>query len=354
MKKGRFSVYHGVKRTLTILAAALGGWFSIRFCLPLAFPFLLGLALALTAEPLTALLCRRLKLRRGPAAGIGVTAALAAIALLLLILCGLIFRELGLLMRILPDLEQSAAGGLAALSSWAENLAGQLPGRLGMVVKGSVTDFFSGGSRLLEQGFRYILSLTGGILSRVPNGALIFGTALISGYMISARLPRIRSQFREKLRTERIQKLLEGLDRVKTALLGWLKAQLKLMGLTWVILTLGLVLLRIPHAPLWAAAVALVDAFPILGTGTVLLPWSLICFLQSDTPRAVGILGIYAVISLSRSVLEPKLLGEHMGLDPLVTLFSLYSGYRLWGFGGMILAPVLAVAAVQLLKEPKG
>ena len=341
-------MYHGAKRTLTILAAALGGWFSIRFCLPLAFPFLLGLALALTAEPLTALLCRRLKLRRGPAAGVGVTAALAAIALLLLILCGLILRELGLLMRILPDLEQSAAGGLAALSSWAENLAGQLPGRLGMVVKGSVTDFFSGGSRLLEQGFRYILSLTGGILSRVPNGALIFGTALISGYMISARLPRIRSWLREKLRTERIQKLLDGLSRVKTALLGWLKAQLKLMGLTWVILTLGLVLLRIPYAPFWAGIIALVDAFPILGTGAVLVPWSLVSFLQGDRLLAFGLLGLYLAAVVTRTVLEPRLVGKQLGLDPLVTLVALYMGFRLFGIGGMILSPLIAVAVTQL------
>lgn len=351
MKKGRFSVYHGVKRVLIIAAAILGGWFSIQFLLPLTFPFLLGLGLAMAAEPVTGLLCRRLKLRRGPAAGIGVTAALAAISLLFLLLCGLLLRELGFLMTVLPSLEQAAAGGLSALSGWALDLAGRLPGGLGRMVSRSITDFFSGGSQLLEQGFRYALSLTGGILSRVPNGALIFGTALISGYMISARLPGIRSWFRKKLTAERVQKILDGFRRIKTALLGWLRAQLKLMGLTWVILTLGLVLLRIPYAPVWAAAVALVDAFPILGTGTVLLPWALVCFLQSDTARAVGLLSTYAAISLTRSVMEPKLLGDHMGLDPLVTLGALYSGYRLWGFGGMILAPVLAVAAVQLFRD---
>jgi sporulation integral membrane protein YtvI len=354
LKKGRFSVYHGAKKALTLAAVLLGGWFAVQFCLPLVFPFLLGLGLALAAEPVTGLLCSRLKLRRGPAAFIGVTAALCALSLLLLILCSLLLRELGLLLQVLPDLEQAAAGGLSALSDWGLELAGRLPGNLGIMASRSIREFFSGGSRLLEQSFRYILTLTGGILSRVPNGALIFGTALISGYMISARLPLLRDRFREKLTAERIQKLLEGFRRVKTALLGWLKAQLKLMGLTWVILTLGLVLLRIPYAPLWAAAVALVDAFPILGTGTVLLPWALVCLLQSDTARALGIFSIYAVISLSRSVLEPKLLGDHMGLDPLLTLGALYSGYRLWGFGGMILAPALAVAAVQLLREPKG
>ena len=345
-------MYRGFKQALFLGGAALCVWISIRILLPLCFPFLLGLGLALAAEPMTNLLCRRLKLRRGPAAGIGVTAALALLSLLFLLLCALIFRELGALMTILPDLEEAASGGLSALSGWARDLAARVPGNMGRILSRSLSDFFSGGSRILEQGFRYVLSLTGGILSRVPNGALVFGTALISGYMISARLPKIRQWLRQKIDSERIHRFLEGLKRVRTALFGWLKAQIKLMGLTWIILTLGLVLLRIPYGPIWAAVVALVDAFPILGTGTVLLPWALVSFLQSDIPRAVGLLGTYAVISLTRSVLEPKLLGEHMGLDPLLTLGSLYAGYRLWGFGGMILAPILAVAAVQLCRNP--
>ena len=136
---------------------------------------------------------------------------------------------------------------------------------------------------------------------------------------------------------------------MKSALFGWLTAQFKLMTMTMMILMLGFVILRIPYAPLWAAGVALVDALPVLGTGTILIPWSVVCFLQQDGGRAIGLLGTYAVASLTRSVLEPRLLGRHLGLDPLVTLMALYAGYKLWGVGGMILAPMLAVAALQIV-----
>ena len=95
--------------------------------------------------------------------------------------------------------------------------------------------------------------------------------------------------------------------------------------------------------------VSLVDAFPILGTGTVLLPWTLISFVQDNAARGMGLLGIYAVVSVTRSVLEPKLVGKQLGLDPLVTLAALYAGYRLWGLGGMILAPLLAVTVRNLI-----
>ena len=138
-----------------------------------------------------------------------------------------------------------------------------------------------------------------------------------------------------------------------SAAAGWLLAQCKLMGVAFLILFLGFLLLRIPFALLWALGVAAVDALPVLGTGTVLIPWALICFLRGDTPRAIGLLGIYATASLTRSALEPKLVGRHLGLDPLVTLMALYAGYKLWGIGGMILAPLLAVTATQIVPNRK-
>ena len=101
-------------------------------------------------------------------------------------------------------------------------------------------------------------------------------------------------------------------------------------------------------------AVSLIDSLPVLGTGAVLLPWALICLLQQETARAIGLVGIYVVISITRSVLEPKFLGRQLGLDPLVTLFALYAGYKLWGIGGMLLAPLLAVTAIQLVPGKKG
>ena len=135
---------------------------------------------------------------------------------------------------------------------------------------------------------------------------------------------------------------------------GWFTAQCKLSFVSFLISFLGLVILRIPYALFWALGICLVDAFPVLGTGTILLPWSLLLALQGDTARAVGLCSTYAVISLSRSMLEPKLLGRHLGLDPLATLMALYVGFRLWGIAGMLLAPILTVTAMQLsaLRNP--
>lgn len=346
-------MYRGIRNFAVLLGFFAGIWLMVRYLMPLFFPFLLGTALALAAEPMVGLLCRRLRMPRGAAAGIGVTTAFCFIALLFLLVCALIVRELGILVRMLPNLEEAADSGLSQLSAWALGLIQRLPAGIRDILSRNASEFFSGSSQLLDQAFRYVLNLASGVLSHVPDSALVLGTAIISSYMISAKLPKIKAWFAGKISKERLQKFLAALRQVKATLSGWFRAQFKLMGVTLLILTAGFLLLRIRYGPLWAAVVALVDALPVLGTGTVLLPWSVICFLEGETARAIGLLGIYAVVSLTRSILEPKLVGHHLGLDPLATLAALYAGYKLWGIGGMILAPMLAVVAVQLVRAPQ-
>ena len=203
----------------------------------------------------------------------------------------------------------------------------------------------------MDSAFSWVLGLAGMFLSHVPDSALNFATAVISGFMFSARLPRIKSWIRKTFPRERLQPALYTVKRIRKAVMGWLFAQLRLIGVTLMILAAGLLILRIPYGILWSLAIVFVDMIPVLGTGTVLVPWSAICYLQGDKARAVGLVAVYIVISVTRSVLEPRLIGRQLGLDPLVTLFALYAGYKIWGFGGILVAPLLAVAVVQLLPE---
>lgn len=344
-------MYRGLKILLTGLLLILGLWLGIRFLLPLALPFLLGTALALLAEPMTAFICTSLRLPRAGAAAISVTAAFCFLAILVLLLCALILRELGNLAGILPDLERAALNGMSMLSDWLLSLIQRLPDGIRTILTRNITGLFSGGSELLDQTVRYVLGLASAILTHVPDSALTLGTAVISSYMISAKLPKIRVWLTTHLPKQNLQPAAEGLHRIKKAVGGWLLAQLKLSGVTWGILSLGFLLLRIPYGPLWAALTALVDAFPILGTGTVLLPWALISLLQGSTARAIGLGGLYAAVTLTRSILEPKLVGKQLGLDPLLTLMALYTGYRIWGLMGMLLSPLLAVTVRNMLPQ---
>jgi len=349
--KEEYILRSGTKNVIWVLGICFLLWLGGKLFLPLCFPFLLGTGLALTAEPLVRLLCTRLHLPRGAAAGIGVTAAFLGLTMLVLLFLAVLVRELGILAGILPDLSETARSGILLLRSWMMDMADKTPQSVRPLLQQNVAGLFSGGTALLDRAFSYVLGLAGAILSHVPDSALSLATAVISGFMISAKLPRIRKWILQHFPREKLRPLIQTLQHIRRAVGGWLLAQIRLAGVTLIILVIGMLILRIPYGILWAVGISLVDAFPVLGTGTVLLPWGLICYLQGDKARAIGLLGIYIVISLTRSVLEPKLVGKQLGLDPLITLFALYAGYKLWGIGGMIVSPLLAVTVVQPLPE---
>ena len=342
-------MHPGIRKYIITAGAFLLLFLAIRYLLPLFLPFLLGAALALAAEPLVRFLSVRVHLRRWIASGIGVSMAFSFLVLLLLVLCAFILRELRQLAGILPELERTLRAGMDTADHWLTGLAGQIPGELGYVLAGHVNNFFTGGSALLDRVTGFLLRMASGILSHVPNGALSFGTGIISSFMISAKLPQIKLAIQRRLPVSQLLPALSSLKKLKATLGGWLKAQMKLSLVTFSLMAAAFLILRIPHGLLWAVLVSLVDAFPILGTGAVLIPWSLVSFLQGDRTLAFALLGLYAGVTVVRSVLEPRFLGKQLGLDPLVTLVALYAGYRLWGIGGMIIAPILAVAATQLV-----
>ena len=333
--------------------AALAGifllvWLGLRYLFPLCTPFLLGGLLALAAEPAVRFLERRLP--RLAAAGIGVGATLVLLTCLLILLAALLMREVSLLATALPDLEKTAVSGLATLKDLLTGLADRTPDGIRPLLNNAVSSLFSNSTALVDRLVRKLPSVATSVLGHVPGGFLTLGTGILSAFMISARFSQIRSWLLARFRSPRLQKYLGIFGNVRHAMAGWLKAQLKLSALSFLIVLAGLLLLRVSYAPVWAFFIALVDAIPVLGTGTVLLPWSLICLLQEDPIRAVGLLGIYITAMLSRTILEPRLVGKQLGLDPLVTLIALYIGYQLWGIGGMLLSPLLCVAATELVK----
>lgn len=337
----------GLQKVFRAAGAVVSVYLGAKYLLPLVSPFLLGGLVALAAEPIVTFFGHRCHMGRTLASGLGVSMTLALLALAALLLGGLAVRELSRLSGILPDLVGAVRSGMGSLSAWLLELASGAPEGIRGILTQTVTDLFSGGSALLDKGVDFLLRLASGILSRVPGGALRVFTGVLSAYMISGKLDRIRGWIRSRIPREKTEPALAWVKHLKAVLLGWLKAQLRLSGITFLVALAGMLLLRIPHGPLWAGVVALVDAFPVLGAGTVLLPWSLISFLQGDTGRAFFLLGIYGTAAVTRTVLEPRLVGRQLGLDPLVTLMALYAGYRLFGLPGMLLSPMAAVAITQ-------
>ena len=337
-----------------VLVIALVAWFSAKFLLPVAMPFLLGLLLATAAEPLVSVLHRRCRFPRPVATAVGVTVTILLLLMVTTALGAVLFGQLQRLVGVVPDLGMTAARGLEELRRWLSALAQSAPEGIRVILGRGLENFFSDGTAILEQVTSKVLSLASSFLSRLPDNALGVGTWLVASFMFSAKLPRIRLWAKEKMPAAWQQRYLPLLRRMKKSVFGWLFAQLKLMGITFLVLWGGFSLLRINHSAIWALMISFVDVLPILGTGTILVPWSVVCFLQGDTVGGIGLAGIYLTAMLLRSMLEPKLVGKQLGLDPLLTLAVMYGGYRLWGLPGLLLSPLLAVTIVQIFAQRTG
>lgn len=326
-------------------------WLFMGYLLPIGLPFLLGLVLARAAEPATGLLQSRFHLPRGGAVAISVSGVCLLTATVLFLLVSVLARQLQQLADLLPRLEGTLQQITRQLQNWLQGFSQRLPGTLGALVADWTENLFSSSGTMMQQAILQLPKLATGLLSSLSKGMLGLVTGLISAYMIAGRLPALRAWWQIHQPQRWQEKWLPALRQLRKGLGGWLWAEMKLAGVAFAILLAGFLVLRVKNALLWAALVTLVDAFPILGVGTVLLPWAAVCFLQAEAARGIGLTTVYGVVWLTRSVLEPKFLGKGLGLDPLVTLVAIYAGLKLWGIAGLLLAPILALTATQILKQ---
>ena len=332
------------------LLLAAGAGFLL---LPLLLPFLLAYGLALAAEPAVAALGRRTRLPRWLRSGLCVTGLFALLGALLCFFGRILWEELLRLVRQLPALLAQLQPALSALRESLEALARRAPETLSAPLIRWIDELFAGGAGLLESLYGFLSGLVSGIVTGVPPLFLSLVTTVIAAYMSSAALPGLKAWLRCHLPAAWQEWLRQARTRAKAVLGGWCRAQLKLIFLVFLLLTLGLWILGVEFPLLFGGLIALLDALPVLGTGTVLIPWALISFLQERSALGFGLLALYGLCSLSRSVLEPHLVGRQFGLPPLATLMAFYIGYRLFGITGMILLPLAALIVKPFLRPPE-
>ena len=333
---------------LVYTGLALG---ALYLLFPVLLPFLLAWGLACLLEPAVNFFCSTLRLRRAWAAAALLVAFLALFSAGGWFLIRRLWIELTALSQKLPLWMQLVQEWNHSLNNliyrWTVAVSPQLRAALQEAltgVIGQLTELLTAlGSSLLERLVNSLLTL--------PKLALFLFTALLAGYFILAGKPAIAAFVQKQIPPHRLPGLKQTAQQLKNALGGWLKAQGILMAVTFSLLAGGFLLMEVDAALLLAAGTALLDALPVFGTGTVLLPWSLFCALKGDLRRALSLAALYVLLWLTRSLLEPKLIANRAGLHPLVALLAMYAGFSLFGVTGLIVAPLAAVLAGRLYES---
>ncbi|WP_103105639.1 sporulation integral membrane protein YtvI [Brevibacillus reuszeri] len=322
-----------------ILAIAL-------YLLPYSIPFLLALLTAILLEPLVLLLIRALKINR--------MASVILCFLIFLVTFGLGLYWIGTqiviqgieLAQRLPALSQHLFELVEAnLLSWETYYASLPPEAIDQV-----QSVFSGLKTWAINGASSLAKGILGVAAVVPGFLISTIIYLVAVFLMSLDLPRLRAGFMRMFTTSAREKVDVVLSQLNRATVGFLRAQIILSFMTFGMSFIGLLILQVKYAAVIALLIVLVDILPILGTGSFLVPWAIYNFFTGRSHLAIGLIILFLVITVVRRIIEPKILASHLGISALAALVSMFLGFQIMGFFGLILGPALVIIYEALRK----
>ena len=330
----------------TLLALA-GGYLFIRYLLKWFVPFIIAYLVSRLIEPAVRFLSVKCRLPRR------LSCALCTAFAILILGTGVYFLVLRLVYELrglsqeIPALIVSLPERLAVVTAFFDDFLVSLPDNMEQFIREGLASF-SSMPKFTAPSYQSIYSGISWAANSVPNMVISIIATLVATYFISSDYDLIAAFIRRQIPS----RIYEGFRHTKQHLvrtLGrWLRAQGILLTITFAELTLGFVILRLDYAGALAALVSLIDILPILGTGTILIPWAAVMLLSGEFGMALGLIILYAVVTIVRNFIEPKIVGTQIGLHPLVTLMCLYFGFQTFGFLGMFLMPVIVISLKEL------
>lgn len=341
LKNNRF-----LKKALIITGIGLGVILCVFAVFKLAFyfaPFIIAFVVAWISEPLIKLLNKKLRIPRRIATIITLLIDLATIGSLLTVLIMKISNEIKNIYNNIDYYYNIIYTNLSAFINKIPDIYIQLPENIVQNIQNMIGNLTSSVTDILKSVFKGILNTA----ISIPDALIFVIITILASYFMSSDRQKIADSINRHIPDSWIKKITNIKNDMFSALFGYIKAQLILMSITFVELSIGFLILGINHAVILAFFTSFIDAFPILGTGGILIPWAAYSFLTGNITLGVSLLIIYGIVLSVRQLIEPKILGTQIGIHPLITLISMYIGLRILGFAGLLAGPI----TVLLLKN---
>ena len=338
-----------------IAGIAAGIYFLFPYALELLgwglsifLPFILGYLFSLLINPLADKLQNRLKLPRGISA---ILVIILTVGIVGGILTGVIWKivsEVISLYSQYPKIYSDAVALWESISDKYSKLYTVMPDNFkslfdnfGSQISETVTGFF-GKTPVVERAGNFAKSLPGMFIALI-----VF---FLSLYFMVTDAELVSKKIHEIVPSAVLERLADIRTELKKYMGGYVRAQCIIMTVAFCILFIGLTILQKDYALLIAIGIAVLDALPFFGSGAALWPWALVSFLSGSVKSGVGLVIIYLIIILTRQTIEPKLVSSKIGLHPILTLMSMYVGYRTFSIGGMILGPITLMIVISFYR----
>jgi len=330
--------------SLSILLV-IGFFYLVYLVLPYFVPFLLALIIAIMIEPMVHFF-QRLKLNRSLAVIITYILTLSiTISIIYFIFTKIIDQIFNLIKLIQANFDVI----LSFFFSWFNKVSEfyqSIPENWSNTLQNQLAN--------MESFFQNLARIIGGqtlnIAYKIPSIFIDIVIIIIAAFLLSLSLPKIKERFFSFFKPDSQKKLEIVLTDLKKATVGIIQGQLIMSTIIYVLVYLGLAILKIDFAYAIAFIIVIVDILPILGTGTVIIPWSIYNFIQGNNYLAFGLIILYVLLVVVRRIIEPKIVGEQIGLSALNTLISLYVGFKLLGIIGLFVMPLIFILLQSLIK----
>lgn len=320
------------------------------FIIKLLFPFIFAFIISLAADPLAEKLHKKFKLPRSLTAILVIILIVGIVGGLLTAVIWKVGSELKSIYIQLPQIYDEAVNMIENISESLSRFYSVLPEDIRTAFDSMGENFQLWVSSLISDNYKPVMTGAGNVAKSLPSvfiGIIVFILALY--FMISAQTP-VKESAKKFLPAKMTKGITVLSNQMKRYLGGYVKAQLIIMSIAFVIIFTGMSILRVQYSLLIALAVAIFDALPFFGSGAILIPWAVISFITSDIRMGIGMLIIYLSVVLTRQMIEPKIVSSNIGMNPLMTLMAMYIGYKIFSIGGMILGPVLLMLIISFYK----
>lgn len=315
-------------------------------------PFLIALIIANAIEPLIQFIARKTKLVRKVSA---IIALVLVFAILIAIIVGtsvLIVSEITDLLKNFGDLGNKVFSGIEDISSFLrlENVD------VSDEVKNLVIEATNGLVSHVLDYFKIFLVNTLNLITKIPAFVIYLVITILATYFISTNKMSLLDELEQKVPRKWIRKISRQFKNTTDRLGKYLKAELILILISFVLVLVGLYIFKfigmnIESPFLIALGIGFIDALPILGSGTVMAPWGIIEIITGNMVLGFSIIGLLIFISLVRQFLEPKIVSNQLGVNPLYTLIAMYVGFKINGVIGLIVGPIVLVIIMSVLDK---
>jgi sporulation integral membrane protein YtvI len=327
-------------------------YLAIRYALGWVLPFFLAFCIVSIVNPVIRFVDIKMKFSHRAAS---VTVMIVIYALVGFLLFELILQLFYVMRDVFTQLPSyyttTLSPAFTKLGENIESLFNKLPINLTAQLYGLQNDLLgeiqSWLVRTSQSGMSYVSAFTG----RIPAFVIAFVFTVMLTFFIGSQYDQVTAFLKAQL-PGRLKGMVSELKMViNDIILRYIKAIFKLMLITFVELTIGLLVLRTENAIFIALGIAVFDALPFFGTGAIMIPWALIELIQANYTFALGLGILYAIVTVVRNILEPHIVGQKLGLNPIVSIVAIYLGFKIFGIFGMIFMPIVTQIALELHKK---